>query len=73
MPFMDTNKPTCCAGEKFSLPPGRKAKQNLLSRLRRIEVRCGALRHDRKDAYCDDVIHQISAAGSALDSVKSWC
>ncbi len=70
---MDTNKPNCCAGEESFRVTERdeKLKKNLLSRLRRVEgqVRgiCGMI---EKDAYCDDVIHQISAAGSALDSVS---
>ena len=36
---MDTNKPTCCAGEENFRTTEReeKLKQNLLSRLRRIE------------------------------------
>ncbi len=70
---MDTNKPTCCAGkESFRVTErDEKLKKNLLSRLKRVEGQVrGIYGMIEKDAYCDDVIHQISAAGSALDSVS---
>jgi DNA-binding FrmR family transcriptional regulator len=47
-----------------------KTKSNLISRLNRIE---GQIRGIKglidKDTYCDDVLNQIAAAQSALNSV----
>ncbi|MBP3041533.1 metal-sensitive transcriptional regulator [Bacillaceae bacterium Marseille-Q3522] len=47
-----------------------KVKQNLVSRLNRIEGQVrGLKRLIECDTYCDDVITQISATQSALNSV----
>jgi CsoR family transcriptional regulator, copper-sensing transcriptional repressor len=47
-----------------------KIKQNLVSRLNRIEGQIrGVKGMIEKDTYCDDVITQISATQSALNSV----
>ena len=69
---METKTVACCAGEEQIPTTQRdeKLKSNLLSRLKRVEGQVrGIYGMIEKDAYCDDVIHQISAAGSALDSV----
>lgn len=47
-----------------------KVKQNLVSRLNRIEGQIRGIKGlIEKDTYCDDVITQISASQSALNSV----
>ncbi len=58
----------CC--EKTTLRD-EKLKAGLLARLNRAEGQVrGIKRMVEKDAYCDDVLHQISAIQSALDSVS---
>lgn len=48
----------------------QKLKSNLLDRLNRIEGQIRGIKGMlERDVYCDDVLHQIAAAGSALDSV----
>ncbi|MVO99048.1 metal-sensing transcriptional repressor [Paenibacillus sp. N10] len=47
-----------------------KVKSNLISRLNRIEGQIrGVKGMIEKDTYCDDVLNQIAAAQSALNSV----
>lgn len=47
-----------------------KLKNNLISRLNRVEGQIRGIKGMiEKDAYCDDVINQISAARAALDSI----
>ncbi|TBL78659.1 metal-sensitive transcriptional regulator [Paenibacillus thalictri] len=47
-----------------------KVKDNLASRLNRIEGQIRGVRGMiEKDAYCDDVLNQIAAIQSALNSV----
>jgi DNA-binding FrmR family transcriptional regulator len=47
-----------------------KTKTNLISRLNRIEGQIrGVKGMIEKDTYCDDVLNQIAAAQSALNSV----
>lgn len=47
-----------------------KVKSNLLSRLNRIEGQIRGIKGlIEKDTYCDDVLNQIAAAQSALNSV----
>lgn len=46
-------------------------KENLVTRLNRIEGQVRGIRGMvEKDAYCDDVLNQISAVQSALNSVS---
>ena len=50
---------------------GHKLKSNLLSRLNRIEGQVRGIKGMlEKDAYCDDILNQVAAARSALDSVS---
>jgi CsoR family transcriptional regulator, copper-sensing transcriptional repressor len=58
------------------LPEGRKSyhsdkvKKNLVTRLNRIEGQIRGIKGlIEKDTYCDDIITQISATQSALNSV----
>ncbi len=47
-----------------------KTKQNLQARLNRIEGQIRGIKGMvEKDAYCDDVLNQIAAVQSALNSV----
>ncbi|MEH7107152.1 MULTISPECIES: metal-sensitive transcriptional regulator [Bacillaceae] len=47
-----------------------KVKSNLITRLNRIEGQIRGIKGlIEKDTYCDEVIHQISATQSALNSV----
>ena len=47
-----------------------QVKKNMISRLNRIEGQIRGIRGMiEKDVYCDDVITQLSAAQSALNSV----
>jgi CsoR family transcriptional regulator, copper-sensing transcriptional repressor len=68
---MDSQQEECCSsdGERKS-HHSDKMKSNLISRLNRIE---GQIRGIKglidKDTYCDDVLNQIAAAQSALNSV----
>lgn len=48
----------------------KKIKSNLILRLKRIEGQIrGIIGLIEKDTYCDDVLNQIAAAQSALNSV----
>lgn len=61
----------CCdhSGDRKS-HHSEKVKQNLVSRLNRIEGQIRGIKGlIEKDTYCDDVITQISATQSALNSV----
>ncbi|MFE5323607.1 metal-sensitive transcriptional regulator [Paenibacillus sp. NPDC056579] len=61
----------CCAvdGERKS-HHSTKVKDNLISRLNRIEGQIrGVKGMIEKDTYCDDVLNQIAAIQSALNSV----
>jgi CsoR family transcriptional regulator, copper-sensing transcriptional repressor len=69
---MQTQKPSsdCPAGTPRKSHHPDKVKNNLISRLNRIE---GQIRGVKKmidnDTYCDDVLNQIAAIQSALNSV----
>ncbi|TFE27457.1 metal-sensing transcriptional repressor [Cohnella luojiensis] len=61
----------CCSseGERKS-HHSDKMKSNLISRLNRIEGQIRGIKGlIEKDTYCDDVLNQIAAAQSALNSV----
>ncbi|KDQ02469.1 hypothetical protein EN35_11865, partial [Rhodococcus qingshengii] len=45
-------------------------QDDLLKRLRRIEAGSRNFTHGRRDRYCIDVLTQVSAATSALQSVS---
>src|SRR5688572_22666993 len=47
-----------------------KLKQDMVTRLKRVEGQIkGVSRMVEEDAYCDNVLHQISAIRAALDAV----
>nr|WP_308423168.1 metal-sensitive transcriptional regulator [Marinithermofilum abyssi] len=66
-----TETNTCQTGTERKSHHSEKVKSNLTSRLNRIE---GQIRGIRKmidnDTYCDDVLTQIAAVQSALNSVS---
>lgn len=69
--FIDPSKEHCdtsSSGRKSH--HSDKTKQNLITRLNRIEGQIRGIKGlIEKDTYCDDVITQISATQSALNSV----
>lgn len=71
---MEINKPddleNCCNTSERKSHHSDKVKNNLITRLNRIEGQIRGVKGliDR-DTYCDDVITQISAIQSALNSV----
>lgn len=70
----DINESECCTrsdgeGERKS-HHSDKVKSNLVSRLNRIEGQIRGVKGlIEKDTYCDDVLNQIAAIQSALNSV----
>ena len=61
---------SCCSHEGRKSHHSEKTKQNLISRLNRIEGQIrGVKGMIEKDTYCDDVLNQIAAIQSALNSV----
>lgn len=62
----EMDEETCC--RKSHHP--EHVKKNMISRLNRIEGQIRGIKGMiEKDVYCDDVITQLSAAQSALNSV----
>ncbi|MBB3112295.1 DNA-binding FrmR family transcriptional regulator [Paenibacillus phyllosphaerae] len=61
---------THSAGSERKSHHSDKTKSNLISRLNRIEGQIRGVKGlIERDAYCDDVLNQIAAAQSALNSV----
>ncbi|MEH7334328.1 metal-sensitive transcriptional regulator [Neobacillus drentensis] len=63
---------SCCEpeGSQRKSHHSDKVKNNLITRLNRIEGQIRGIKGlIEKDTYCDDVINQISATQSALNSV----
>ncbi|MDM5327246.1 metal-sensitive transcriptional regulator [Neobacillus sp. CF12] len=68
----EVNDETCCGteGSHRKSHHSDKVKSNLVTRLNRIEGQIRGIKGlIEKDTYCDDVITQISATQSALNSV----
>ncbi|MFC0044485.1 metal-sensitive transcriptional regulator [Metabacillus iocasae] len=61
----------CCSSESGRKSHhSEKVKKNLVSRLNRVEGQIRGIKGMiEKDTYCDDVITQIAATQSALNSV----
>ncbi len=58
------------AGNERTTRRQEKLKAGLLSRLSRVEGQIRGIKGlIEKDAYCDDVLHQLTASRSALDAV----
>lgn len=63
---------SCCStdGSERKSHHSDKVKNNLITRLNRIEGQIRGIKGlIEKDTYCDDIITQISATQSALNSV----
>lgn len=68
----EMSEETCCGteGSHRKSHHSDKVKSNLVTRLNRIEGQIRGIKGlIEKDTYCDDVITQISATQSALNSV----
>lgn len=64
-----TNEHSCHTSERLS-HHSDKLKSNLTTRLNRIEGQIrGVKGMIEKDVYCDDILNQIAAVQSALNSV----
>ena len=70
---IEINDESCCGTHEGSHRKSHhsdKVKNNLVTRLNRIEGQIRGIKGlIEKDTYCDDVITQISATQSALNSV----
>lgn len=68
--LLEHNDLTCHTNSDRKSHHSDKVKQNLVTRLNRIEGQIRGIKGlIEKDTYCDDVITQISATQSALNSV----
>jgi DNA-binding FrmR family transcriptional regulator len=69
-PVPDETEACCSTDSPRKSHHSDKTKNNLISRLNRIEGQIrGVKGMIEKDTYCDDVLNQIAAAQSALNSV----
>jgi DNA-binding FrmR family transcriptional regulator len=60
----------CCSSSERKSHHSDKVKSNLVSRLNRVEGQIRGIKGlIEKDTYCDDILNQIAAAQSALNSV----
>lgn len=61
---------SCCESEKHTYRSEELAK-SLISRINRVEGQIRGIRGMvENNAYCDDILNQISAARAALDSIS---
>ncbi len=68
--FLLENENCCAAGSGRKSHHSEKTKKNMVTRLNRIEGQIRGIKGMiERDTYCDDVITQISATQSALNSV----
>jgi len=66
---MNNENTECCNGRTTERE--QKLKSGLLTRLNRVEGQVRGIKGMiEKDAYCNDVLIQISAARAALDSIS---
>lgn len=65
------NKETCCNTRHISGNYPEEIQNNLINRMSRIEGQVKGIKNMIvKKTYCDDILHQISAAQAALNSVS---
>ncbi|ARU63814.1 CsoR family transcriptional regulator [Tumebacillus avium] len=70
MKDVELNDVSCHADGERKSHHSDKMKSNLVARLNRIEGQIRGVKGlIEKDAYCDDVLNQIAACQSALNSV----
>ncbi len=61
----------CESQDERSTARTAKLKQDLTTRLNRVEGQIRGIKNMiEKDVYCDDILNQLAAAQSALDSVS---
>lgn len=66
----NSSQDACCQESERKSHHSDKVKNNLVSRLNRIEGQIRGVKGlIQKDTYCDDVLNQIAAIQSALNSV----
>lgn len=65
------NESCCLEGQEQRMTVREeKLKANLIARLNRVEGQVRGIKGMiEKDAYCDDVLHQLTAAQAALNAV----
>ncbi|RAN80585.1 metal-sensing transcriptional repressor [Bacillus sp. SRB_331] len=67
--FMNANE-TCCNTRHMNGNYPEEIQNNLINRINRIEGQVKGIKNMIvKKTYCDDILHQISAAQAALSSV----
>lgn len=72
MAHLTENESCCLPGSSRKSHHSEKVKKNLVTRLNRIEGQIRGIKGMiERDTYCDDVITQISATQSALNSVAN--
>ena len=66
----EMNDQSCCHSSERKSHHSEQVKKNLVTRLNRIEGQIRGIKGMiEKDTYCDDVITQLAATQSALNSV----
>jgi CsoR family transcriptional regulator, copper-sensing transcriptional repressor len=66
----ETSIPACHVNSSRNSHHSDKTKQNLITRLNRVEGQIRGIKGlIERDTYCDDVITQIAATNAALNSV----
>ena len=66
----EMNDQSCCHSSERKSHHSEPVKKNLVTRLNRIEGQIRGIKGMiEKDTYCDDVITQLAATQSALNSV----
>jgi CsoR family transcriptional regulator, copper-sensing transcriptional repressor len=67
---LNHDEDSCCSTNERKSHHSEKVKKNLITRLNRVEGQIRGIKGMvEKDVYCDDIITQISATQSALNSV----
>ena len=68
---MNLNQAQCCHTDLAKTVREDKLKTNLITRLNRVEGQIRGVKGMlENDIYCDNILQQIAAARSALDSVS---
>ena len=71
---MENENTSCCTGDSSSIRSTKRddeLRKNLITRLNRVEGQMRGIKGMvEKDAYCDDILNQITAVGGALNSIS---
>ncbi|PAE07593.1 hypothetical protein CHI12_10525 [Terribacillus saccharophilus] len=69
--LMMLNEESCCDTQEKNGNYSGELQDKLIKRMNRIEGQVKGIKNMIiKKAYCDDILHQISASQAALDSVS---